>query len=162
MADLKSISKTELVDSDGGKKFGIMFGGEKKNGSRASIFVIVAVCIIALACLCAGIALMAKTKECDDSPSTPSNGAKSTSSKEQCKYSDEAKRIGLDSFLEKVRETFYRLHPENTAWHPKATRDKIQKEYRAYDPTPAKIKERTDTAMSLLNEINAQVMWKFL
>ena len=157
MEESKSISKTELVDKDDGKKFGIVFGGGKANGSRASVFMIIAVCIIALACLCAGIALMAKAKKCDDGTGSVSSASKSTSTVDQCKYSDEAKRIGLDSFLQKVKDTYYKLHPENTAWHPKATVDKIRKDYRAYDPTPAKIKERTDMAMSLLKEISAQV-----
>ena len=151
------MSKTELVEKDDGKKFSIIFGGGKANGSRASFFMIIAVCIIALACLCAGIALMAKAKKCEDGTSSVSSASKSASAKEQCKYSVEAKRIGLDSFLKKVRDTFYTLHPENTAWHPEANVDKIRKDYRAYDPTPAKIKERTDMAMSLLKEINTQV-----
>ena len=154
MEKSKFASNTELVDDDG-KTFGIKFSGGAKGGGRTSIIIIAAVCIIALACLCAGIALMVKTKSCESSKS----GSTTSSLKDQCKYSDEAKRIGLNSFLIKVKDTFYKLHPENTAWHPEADTDKIRKEYRAYDPTPAKIKERTDKAMLLLEEINKKVRY---
>jgi len=150
----KTQSKTELVDNDGGKKFGVVFTEGKKNGGRTSIFIAAAVFIIALACLIAGIVLMAKARKCDEGSNAVSSAAKST--KEQCEYSKEAKRIGLDSFLKKVQDTFYVLHPENIAWHPRADHVKIRKEYQAYDPTPAKIKERTDRAIALLNEINAK------
>ena len=152
----KTQSKTELVDSDGGKKFGVVFAEGKTNGGHTGIFIAAAVFIIALACLIAGIVLMAKAGKCSEGSNAASSAAKST--KEQCEYSKEAKRIGLDSFLKKVQSTFYVLHPENTAWHPRADHVKIRKEYQAYDPTPVKIKERTDRAMDLLKEINGKVL----
>ena len=153
-----SSSKSELVDEEG-RKFGVSFGGKSKGGGRTSFFIIGAICFIAIACLCAGIVLLAKTKSCkDDSKAGTSSATTGKSTlKEQCKFSDEAKRIGLETFLKKVKDTYYRVHPENAAWHPDATTDRIRKEYRAYDPTPAKIKERTDAAITLLNEINAKV-----
>lgn len=154
MEESKFASKTELVDDDG-KKFGVTFSKGAVNSGRSSIFIIAAVCIIALACLCAGIALMAKTKTCE--VKDESGTAASKAWKAQCDYSSEANKIGLGAFLKKIKDQFYKLRPENTAWHPKANADKIRQEYRAYDPTPAKIKERTDVAISLLKEINAKV-----
>lgn len=148
-------SKTELVDEDG-KKFNVTFGGGGKNGNRTGMIIVAVICVIALACLCAGIVLMTKTKSCEDEDKA-STTAKVDASKEQCKYSDEASRIGLDSFLKKVQNAHFKLYPENIGWHPNVTEQMIRQEYRAYDPSPSKIKERTDTAISLLNEVNAKV-----
>ena len=90
-------------------------------------------------------------------PSPSSSPTSSPSKNERCKYSEEAKRVGLDTFLKKVHDTYYKLHPENAVWRPKSTADSIRKEYSAYDPTPQAVKKRTDTAYELLNEINGMV-----
>ena len=161
MATTKQFSsKTELVDEETDKTFRIDFKGS--NG-KTGLIILAVICVIAVACLCTGIALIAKTGKCKSDEGSikgqDTTGSKGASTKqEQCKYSEEAKRIGLDEFLKKVKNTYYKTHPENTAWHPDSTTDKIRQEYRAYDPTPAKIKERTDAAISLLNEINSKVI----
>ena len=70
----------------------------------------------------------------------------------RCDYSEEAKRVGLGEFLNRVKAAYYKLHPHDvyrtdmpTTWVPA--------EYVSYDPTPSVIKNRTDTALALLKEI---------
>ena len=154
----KFTSQTELVDEETKKKFSIEYGYGTTKG-KTGLVIIAAVCVISMACLFAGIALMATSKACNNTHSQAGSAGKTDALKEQCKFSKEAQRIGLEAFLKKVREQFFKYHPENTAYHPDAVSDKekIRKDYSAYDPTPAKIKERTDGAMALLAEINAQV-----
>eukprot|EP00794_Sanderia_malayensis_P009553 gene9553-10540_t len=165
----KFSSKTELVDDDGGKKtFSIEFQKGSASGlGRTALIIIAVVCLVGIACLIAGIVLMTKSSNCKGAGT---NGSSSTGSKtggggsstdnagDQCKFSDEAKRIGLEKFLNKVKSEYYKQHPQNTAWHPDLASDKekIRRDYAAYDPTPAKIKARTDAAWALLSEIEKQ------
>ena len=72
----------------------------------------------------------------------------------RCDFSEEAKRVGLDEFLSRVKATYYKLHPYNVNRDPDVTTDRVKAEYVAYDPTPSAIKNRTDVALALLKEIN--------
>ncbi len=160
MGTEKFTSETELVDGAGKKTFSIEF--QKGGGiGRTGLIIIALVCIVGFACLIAGIVLMAKSADCKSSSAKTGSTGTSTggADKDQCKFSKEAQRIGLEAFLNKVRNEFYKQHPQNTAWHPDANTDKekIRRDYSAYDPTPAKIKARTDAAMALLAEIQKQV-----
>ena len=71
-----------------------------------------------------------------------------------CVLSEEAHNVGLGEFLGRVKSTYYKLHPYDVVYDPDATADRIKREYVAYDPTPSKIKNRTDTAQALLKEIS--------
>lgn len=149
-------SPMQCEDEDGEKER-FSHGNGSRNG-KASLFIIIAVCVIAVICLIVGIALMVKS----GGRRTVYSHTKSTSknqANEQCKFSKEAERIGLEAFLTKVKQQFYKYHPENTALHPDAATDKekVRRDYSAYIPTPAKIKERTDAAISLLAEISKKV-----
>ena len=69
-------------------------------------------------------------------------------------FSDEAQNAGLAKFLDRVKLTYYKLHPYDVHLDPEVTTDQVKAEYAAYDPTPSVIKNRTDTALALLKEIN--------
>ena len=71
-----------------------------------------------------------------------------------CSFSEEARRIGLAEFLGRVKATYYKLHPYDVHYEPDVITERVKKEYVAYDPTPSIIKQRTDTALALLKEIN--------
>ena len=71
-----------------------------------------------------------------------------------CSPSEEAKNAGLDEFLARVKAAFYKLHPYEVYVDPDVTEERIKAEYVAYDPTPSVIKNRTDTSLALLKEIN--------
>ena len=72
----------------------------------------------------------------------------------KCEYSEEAKRVRLGKFLDKVKSTYYKLHPYEVYDDPDVTPERIKREYVAYDPTPSMIENRTNTSLALLGEIN--------
>ena len=101
------------------------------------------------------IAIAAKEKGKDNgTPSTKAAAATPSDKATKCDYSDEAKRVGLGEFLDKVKSTYYKLHPYEVYDDPDVTLDRIKEEYVAYDPTPSTIKARTDTSLDLLKEIS--------
>lgn len=113
-----------------------------------------------------GIALIvvasSKADKCDDKRiQTTSEPSSQTS--ERCEYSSEAARLGLNEFLQRVKTTYYELHPYNIPYDPDVDNDesldlesaeKVKRWYVAYDPTPSVIRERTDTSLALLEEFN--------
>ncbi len=157
----KLTSEAELVEGDGKKRFTIDYS-DSNSGRKTGLIVIGIVCVCALACFIAGIVLISQSTKCEKTTPSASSGSsgKTSKDKEQCAFSKEAQRIGLEAFLNKVRDEYYKQHPQNTAWHPSARTDKekVRRDYASYDPTPAKIKERTDAANRLLAEIQKQVI----
>lgn len=117
------------------------------------ILVIIGVILLTMAQL--------KTKKCNGEGTTAiPTRAPSTQIPERCQFSDEAKQIGLDEFLKRVKTTFFQLHPYSIPFDPDINVDllegaeRIKREYVAYDPTPSVIKNRTDVSWALLREIN--------
>ena len=120
--------------------------------------------ITGLAFLIAGIVLLSKDDaSCSEGSSNTSNrkslnsapGRKSLNLTERCSYSEEAITKGLDKFLQKVQDSYYKLHPNKISSKPKVSSAEIQAKYRSYDPSPQNIKIITDKALALLDEINA-------
>ena len=58
----------------------------------------------------------------------------------RCGFSKEAQKAGLADFLDRVKSTYYKLHPYDVFYDPDVTTDHVKKEYVAYDPTPSVIK----------------------
>ena len=115
---------------------------------------------VALIILIVGIALIAvaATKKSDEKPTSTASpstttGGTAAPSVDRCKFSGEALRVGLPTFLSRVKAAYYKLHPYNVYYDPDVTTDRVKMEYVAYDPTPSTIKNRTDTAQALLKEI---------
>ena len=100
--------------------------------------------IAGLVCLITGIVLLTRDT-CDHEDSDTSN---------RCSYSNEAVRGGLDTFLQKVQDSYYRLHPNRIASKAGVSPSEIREKYRSYDPSPNNIKLVTDEALALLEEIN--------
>ncbi|PFX16666.1 hypothetical protein AWC38_SpisGene19047 [Stylophora pistillata] len=105
--------------------------------------------ITGLAFLIAGIVLLSK-----GDASCP--GRISPNKAERCSYSEEAITKGLDKFLQKVQDSYYRLHPNKISTKPNVSPAEIRAKYRSYDPSPRNIKIITDEALALLVEINAK------
>ena len=106
--------------------------------------------ISGLICLITGIVILAGHTSCEEAtPHADSNTL------DRCLYSDEAVRGGLDTFLQKVQDSYYRLHPNKIAYKPGVSPSEIREKYRSYDPSPNNIKLITDEAWALLDEINA-------
>ena len=74
-----------------------------------------------------------------------------------CSFSDEAKRVGLEDFLEKMRSKFYEHHPHLIALKPGATSGEIRQIYRPYDFRPEAIKNVTDVGVSLYNDLQSVI-----
>ena len=66
-----------------------------------------------------------------------------------CSFSDEAKRIGLDTFLRELQRKHHTLLPENIAYATDVTPDEIRQIYRPYDSSPSAIKNYTDEVRKL-------------
>ena len=128
---------------------------------------VLVVFIIAAVLLIVGIALIAaasiKSRDCAAKNSKESSitgeetkpGGGSESSSDLCKFSSEAQKIGLEDFLNKVKNTYYAVHPYSFVYHPDVkTPEQLKAGFFAYDPSPSATKNRTDTAWSLLDEIN--------
>lgn len=97
--------------------------------------------VAGLICVITGITLLLRSKSCDKKSFT-----------KRCSPSDEAKRSGFDSFLQKVHDSYFDLHPNKIAYKPKVKPSDIRQKYRSYDPSPANIKRITDEAWRLLDE----------
>ena len=123
--------------------------------SKGRILLIV-LAVIAIIILIVGIvliALAAKKKDCEKDDKHPGSTDEQTSSA-FCEYSEEAKRIGLDDIILRVKKSYYDNHPFQLPNDPDATRGDIKKKYTAYNPTPEYIKQVTDAARKLLKEVN--------
>ena len=126
--------------------------------SKGRILLIV-LAVISFIVLIVGIVLIAlavKKKDCDgnEDEHRGSSGGEAASSAGFCEYSVEAKRIGLDDIIRRVKNSFYKHHSFQLPSDPDAKRDEIKDKYTAYNPTPEYIKQVTDAAWDLLKEIN--------
>ena len=142
---MESAKSSEFMISE------IKFGKSRFTKERV---VTISLLAVAFVFMIVGIVLMAvaaseKKNEELQAPSTPTMAPSS-----RCGFSKEAQKAGLADFLDRVKSTYYKLHPYDVFYDPDVTTDQVKKEYVAYDPTPSVIKNRTDTALMLLKEIN--------
>lgn len=71
-----------------------------------------------------------------------------------CGFSEEAKRVGLPKLLQRAKDSYFEMHPERYFTKPeKISVKELKQKYKSYDPSPKKIKLRTDTARKLYEEI---------
>ena len=128
----------------------LVFKGNKSN-TRIWLTVFA---VIAFIVLIVGIVLivLAIKKEGDDSGHSERTGQPDEVS--FCTYSDEAKRIGLEDILSRVKKTYYEKLPFWLPGDPDASREDIAKSYSAYNPTPDYIKGVTDAARKLFKDVN--------
>lgn len=133
----------------------------KKNSTwlgRTKLLILI-VLLIGVVFLIVGIALIASAKKAacvDSKDSIPE-------SERFCQYSEEANRVGLGEFIDRVRKTYFKQHKYNVMHDPDLGTDfesfeRIKVEFIPYDPTPLRIKERTDAALELLKEINGKTI----
>ena len=123
----------------------------KGNKSNTRIWLAV-FAVIAFIVLIVGIVLivLAIKKEGDDSGKSDETSQLTSF----CEYSKEAKRIGLDEILSKVKKVYYEKMPFQLPNDPDATREDIAKNYMAYNPTLSYIKGVTDAARRLFKDVN--------
>ena len=75
----------------------------------------------------------------------------------RCSFSEEARRVGLEQFLRKLRSEFKKNHPYLIALQPDVTSSQVRQVYRPYDFRPEAIKNRTDVCDLLYNELQTIV-----
>ena len=128
----------------------------KRRESRGKILLI-ALAVICVIVLIVGIVLIAvapKKKVCDSKDDKDHGSAGGQTSSSFCEYSEEAKRIGLDDIILRAKKSYYENHPFQLPNDPDVTRDQVKDKYTAYNPTPEYIKQVTDAAWKLFNEVN--------
>ena len=144
---MESTKSSEFMVSE------IKFGKSRFSKERV---VTISLLAVAFVFMIVGIVLIAvAASEKEEALSTPTATTTSTlAPSSSCGFSEEAQNSGLAEFLHRVKSTYYKLHPYDVHSDPEATTDLVKTEYVAYDPTPSLIKNRTDTALALLKEIN--------
>ncbi|KAJ7377639.1 hypothetical protein OS493_027716, partial [Desmophyllum pertusum] len=90
-------------------------------------------------------------------PSSASDKSAENNDDAQCSFSKEARRVGLDLFLEKLRTEYHRYHPNRIASKPGVTSSEVRQVYQPYDFRPEAIKNATDASTRLYNELQTTV-----
>lgn len=126
-----------------------------KQRYRTTLILATAITLIGIACLITGVVLLVKRNNSVNCETTEGSEKEKSPDKkvERCAFSVEAKRCGLDVFLQKVFDTTYELHPFLISTKPKVSAEEVKMKYKAYDPSPSNLKHVTDTAKSLLEEL---------
>ena len=75
----------------------------------------------------------------------------------RCSFSEEARRVGLEQFLRKLRSEFKKYHPYLIASQPDVTSSEVRQVYRPHDFRPEAIKNRTDASDLLYSELQTIV-----
>ena len=120
--------------------------------SRRPLYIVAFLAVCGLILLIVGIVLLVKTKACEKRIGEE----KPTSSKQRCEYSTEAVNFGLDKFLQKVQDSYYKAFPSDIVYKAGVKVDEIKRTFKPFDPSPENLKKITDTAKELLREINAK------
>lgn len=126
-----------------------------KQRYRTTLILATAITLVGIACLITGIVLLVKRNNSVNCETTEGSEKEKSRDKkvERCAFSVEAERCGLDLFLQKVFDTTYELHPFLISTKPKVSAEEVKMKYKAYDPSPSNLKQVTDTAKSLLEEL---------
>lgn len=135
-------SKLEFVNS------------EKEKASSKSCFVR---SLVALGLSLAAITVIVVVTVVWFRPSPSSNKSAEDDHDTSCSFSEEAKRVGLEQFLQKLLFEFEKNHPYLIASKPDVTSSEVRQIYRPYDFRPEAIKNRTDTSDALYNELQTIV-----
>ena len=145
---IRGDSDLQDVDRDG-------TGGRCCSSKRLMVGIIV---LLGVICLIIGIVLISLGKDkkgCDleQAQNRLQNGS-AHASVDACAPSEEAMRVSLITFLEKVQTRAFALNPNILIFKPRISAEEMRTNFKPYDPTPSEIKRRTDEAWRLLAEIN--------
>ena len=123
--------------------------------SKRGRALLIALVVISLTVVVVGIVLIILAVQRNGSTDMKSDQGKSTSqtSTSYCDYSEEATRIGLEAILSRTKKSYYKNLPFQLPNDPDVSREKIIDKYTAYNPTPEYIKQVTDAARKLLEDV---------
>ena len=121
---------------------------------RKTLFLSTVISLLGIACLITGIILLVKRNNwrCEG----PNAQGKKVLGR--CSYSEEAKRSGLVAFLQRVQDKTFEVQPFLIAQKPKVSALEVQQKYKVYDPSPQNLRNVTDTAKNLLEDLNKMVI----
>ena len=118
-------------------------------------FLLIAAGIIAVVGLILFIVGLVLVTKANDKDCAAGVAGQSGAKRDRCSYSTEAKRAGLDNFLQKVQDTYYELHPEDLIFKPGGVKPSVlMTKFKPYNPEPKNLKQITDTARRLLDELH--------
>lgn len=126
-----------------------------KQAQRKTLVLATAITLVGIACLITGIILLVKRNSvgCETTKGKDEGKHEKEKKVDRCSCSEEAKRSGFDAFLQKVQDKTFELHPFLIAEKPKVSSEEIRDKYKVYDPSPSNLKNITDTAKTLLQEL---------
>ena len=123
-----------------------------RSRTRCESTIVVGIILAGLACLVAGIVLMVQANQ-QKAINQCLEPKTYRLTKNECSYSSEATRAGLDKFLQEAHEKFYELLPHKIAFKPYVTTSEIRLRYKTYDPSPMSIKYVTDEINKLSQKL---------
>lgn len=125
----------------------------RKQKQRKTLFLATVITLIGIACLITGIILLVRrnTMRCEEAKVQEGRSEKKV---ERCSYSEEAKRSGFVAFLQRVQDKTFDVYPFLIARKPKVSAVEVRQKFRPYDPSPTNLKFVTDTAKTLLQDLN--------
>lgn len=131
-------------------------GREVKHGRARPrpIVLVTSISLVGIAFLITGITLLIKRNSISCEATRRQNEKQQQERIERCSSSEEAKRSGLEVFLQRVQNKTFELHPFLIAIKPKVSAKEIRSKYRAYDPSPSNLQHVTDSAKMLFQELN--------
>ena len=71
-------------------------------------------------------------------------------SDDPCDESEEASQIGLSEFLERVKDGYFEVFPEEIIYKPAVTNQIVRNKFKVHDPRPENLKRISDRANELL------------
>ena len=126
--------------------------------SRTLLVIACVVLVTGLACLIAGIVMITRMQDCEDNI----QGTKKQNRGQTCGYSQEAVRVELEAFLQKVQDAYFEFYPYRIATKPGVKKpQEIRAKFQSYDPSPANLKRITDAANELLKEVSEKKITEF-
>lgn len=135
------------------EKFAPEMRMDQNQKQRKTLFLATAITLVGIACLITGIILLVKRNSARcEAPNVQKWQRKKTVGR--CSYSEEAKRAGLVAFLQRVQDKTFEVQPFLIAQKPKVSASEVLQRYRVYDPSPSNLKNVTDTAKTLLRDLN--------
>ena len=108
-------------------KYAVRLVPEHSSTNRTVIAVAVAVFLLAFIVFIVGVVLVSK-KSCEENVTVKTISFTNTSQRSdpKCRYSEEALRVGLPSFLDKVKSYYYEYNRDNIAWDPDLRGDRLR------------------------------------
>ena len=158
--ELDTLTTTENISGKTDREFFEVKRPRTVEGNRGQKLIVSLIVFLGLLCLMIGVFLViyakSKTDECERTTNVTSKEFqnKANSLPNFCNLSKEAKKVGLNEFLSKVRAKYNQLFPNLVAYEPNVTAAIIVKRFKAYNASPMALKLKADSALELLQEIN--------